>query len=98
MLRIDCPWCGPRDEHEFSCGGQSHIRRPLLEESVSDEEWADYMFQRINPRGIHYERWQHSFGCRQWFNVARHTVSHDILAVYRMGEPAPDLAGSGAES
>ena len=25
MLRITCPHCGPRDESEFSCGGQAHI-------------------------------------------------------------------------
>ena len=28
MLLIDCPWCGPRDECEFSYGGEAHIKRP----------------------------------------------------------------------
>ncbi|MGH6719268.1 MAG: sarcosine oxidase subunit delta, partial [Alphaproteobacteria bacterium] len=28
MLLIACPFCGPRDETEFRCGGESHIIRP----------------------------------------------------------------------
>ena len=90
MLLIPCPWCGPRDEDEFACGGQSHIARPGPPESVSDAEWSAYLFERINPKGVHYERWVHRFGCRQWFNLARDTVTHEVKAVYRMGEPKPD--------
>ena len=89
MLQIDCPWCGRRDEDEFHCGGQSHIQRPALD--CSDAEWGDYLFARINPKGVSLERWRHTFGCRQWFNVARDTVSHRILAVYHMTDPVPDL-------
>ena len=29
MLIITCPFCGPRDEVEFACGGEAHITRPL---------------------------------------------------------------------
>jgi len=29
------------------------------------------------------------YGCVCWFNIARHTVSHEVLAVYRMDEPPP---------
>lgn len=87
MLRIDCPFCGLRDEPEFAFGGPSHITRPEL--SATDAQWTDYLFNRENPKGIHYERWLHAFGCGQWFNVARHTVTHEILAVYKMGEPKP---------
>ena len=89
MLQIDCPWCGRRDEDEFHCGGQSHIQRPSLD--CSDAEWGDYLFMRINPKGVSLERWRHTYGCRQWFNVARDTVSHRILAVYDMTDPAPAL-------
>ena len=28
MLLINCPYCGPRPELEFSYGGQAHIARP----------------------------------------------------------------------
>jgi heterotetrameric sarcosine oxidase delta subunit len=86
MLRITCPWCGTRDQLEFTCGGEGHVIRPPDPAAVSDEEWADYLFYRQNPRGVHCERWVHAHGCRQWFNVARDTVTHEILEVYRMGE------------
>ncbi len=89
MLRIPCPDCGTRDEDEFHCGGDSHVIRPGPE--VSDAEWSDYLFNQKNPKGMHYERWCHVFGCGQWFNVARDTVTHEIYAVYRMGEAAPEI-------
>ena len=86
MIQINCPWCGMRDEEEFTCGGQAHILRPEQPEQSSDEVWANYLFTRTNPRGLHRERWRHTFGCRQWFNLVRDTVSHDIVGVYKMGE------------
>ncbi len=90
MLRIPCPYCGKRDESEFRFGGESHVERPGLE--VSDAEWADYLFNRKNPKGLHYERWCHTYGCSQWFNVVRDTLTHEIYAVYQMSEVKPDLA------
>ena len=91
MLLIPCPWCGERDESEFHCGGQSHIARPTEPERLSDAEWADYLYMRDNTKGLFYERWVHSSGCRRWFNVARDTVTHEIRAVYRMTDAKPDL-------
>lgn len=91
-MLINCPHCGPRDETEFSCGGEGHIARPHDTETLSDAQWADYLFMRKNPKGVHYERWTHTRGCRRWFNVARHTVTHEILAVYKMGEQPPASA------
>jgi sarcosine oxidase, subunit delta len=97
VLRIPCPWCGVRDEPEFTFGGPSHVTRP--EFGVTDATWADYLFNRENPKGVHYERWAHAYGCGRWFNVARDTVTHEILAVYRMGEsrPAPGSSHGAAE-
>ena len=94
MLQIDCPWCGTRNEREFICAGQSHIIRPHNPQLASDKQWADYLFYRNNPLGISLERWHHRFGCRQWFNVARDTSDHRIVAVYTMNEPAPDIANA----
>ena len=93
MLQIDCPYCGPRAEVEFTCGGEAHIERPAASETLSDADWADYLFMRRNPKGVQYERWCHSHGCGRWFNVARSTVTHEILAVYRMGELRPEVEG-----
>jgi heterotetrameric sarcosine oxidase delta subunit len=84
MLLIPCPFCGPRDETEFTYGGASHIARPEL--SASDQEWARYLYHRSNPKGSHRERWLHAYGCNRWFNVMRDTVTHEIQRVYRMGE------------
>jgi sarcosine oxidase subunit delta len=90
MMLLSCPWCGPRDESEFVCGGATHIVRPALE--ASDAEWGEYLFFRDNPKGLNRERWRHAYGCGQWFNVARHTVTHEVVTVYRMGA-APPAAG-----
>ena len=95
MMRIECPWCGGRDETEFHYGGEAHIARPLEPDALSDEAWADYLFMRANPKGIHAERWMHAQGCRRWFNILRHTVSHEVVAVYPMGGPRPELPEAG---
>lgn len=86
MLLIPCPWCGLRDETEFHCGGEAHINRPSDPDKVDDEQWAAYLFLRSNPKGLHRERWLHRHGCRRWFNVLRHTVTHEIVTVYKIGE------------
>jgi heterotetrameric sarcosine oxidase delta subunit len=87
MLRIECPWCGARDEPEFTYGGETNISRPPPK--CSDEEWSQYLFFRSNPKGEHAERWCHTHGCGQWFNVVRDTVTHEVKATYRMGEARP---------
>jgi sarcosine oxidase subunit delta len=83
VMRIACPHCGPRDEPEFTWGGQAHLVRPDPA-TCSDLEWTDYLFMRDNPRGVHRERWCHTYGCGQWFNVARDTVTHRIVEVYAL--------------
>ena len=95
MLLIPCPWCGPRDETEFHCGGEAHRTRPPDPGALDDAAWGGYLFLRCNPKGLQRERWVHRHGCRRWFNVVRHTVNHQIIAVYTMGEP---LVASGEEA
>jgi sarcosine oxidase subunit delta len=56
---------------------------------LTDREWAEYLFYRENTKGTFAERWVHSTGCRQWFNMLRDTVTYDIQAVYPMGVPRP---------
>ena len=87
MLLIPCPWCGNRDEIEFRYGGEAHISR--ADPAADDAAWADYLYMRDNPKGVLAERWVHQAGCRRWFNLLRDTVSHRIIAVYRIGEPPP---------
>ncbi len=92
MFLIECPWCGERDESEFNCVGEAHIARPLETEKMSDQEWADYLFMRSNPKGLHREQWLHAAGCRRYFNAERDTVSYRIAGTYKIGEPAPSEA------
>ena len=92
MLQIYCPYCGMRPEIEFRCGGEAHIARPLDPSTLDDDAWAEFLFYRENPKGMAAERWNHAHGCQRWFNVLRDTVSDEIVATYRMGEPRPDVS------
>ena len=91
MLLISCPNCGSRDETEFHYGGQAHVPYPENPNDLSDKEWARFLFYRENPKGIFAERWLHSTGCRQWFNMLRDTLTSDLKAIYPMGTPRPDV-------
>jgi heterotetrameric sarcosine oxidase delta subunit len=95
MFIIECPYCGPRDQSEFSYGGQAHISRPTNGEELSDQEWAEFVFIRDNPKGLFAERWVHSAGCRKFFNCLRDTATDKIYAIYKMGEPRPDIDAPG---
>tara|TARA_R110002110_G_scaffold12206_18_gene58258 strand:+ start:3701 stop:4018 length:318 start_codon:yes stop_codon:yes gene_type:complete len=95
MFVIHCPWCGDRPETEFHYGGEAHIARPEKPEDLTDQEWADFLFMRSNPKGWHRERWSHSSSCRRWFNVMRNTHTNEIAGSYKIGEmpDLPDEAG-----
>jgi heterotetrameric sarcosine oxidase delta subunit len=86
MLLVPCPYCGPRDETEFTYGGPSHIARPDLD--ATDREWTRYLYHRDNPDGPFRERWLHTFGCARWFNAVRDTSTHEFLETYAMGVSA----------
>jgi sarcosine oxidase, subunit delta len=91
MLLIPCPHCEmERPEIEFRYGGEAHVARPQDPAVVDDVSWANYLYFRNNPRGVHAERWRHTHGCGRFFNCLRDTVSDRILAVYKVGEPRPE--------
>ncbi len=93
MLLIECPYCGTRDESEFTYGGEAHIVRPLDPDALNDVEWADYLFFRKNSKGILQEQWNHSAGCRRWFCAERDTVTYKFKSFYKVGErPVEDEA------
>ncbi len=91
MLLIECPFCGIRDQSEFTNGGEAHVKRPDGSKEISDHEWGEYVFVRANPKGIFYERCVHSHGCRKWFNCVRDTSTDEILEVYKLTDPRPDI-------
>ncbi len=91
MLIIECPYCGPRPELEFSYGGEAHIARPADPSTVDVEQWGAYLYLRQNPKGVHAERWRHVRGCARFFNALRDTTTDRFIATYRTGEPPPAL-------
>ncbi len=87
MFYIYCPYCEEhREEEEFHVVGQAHIDRPLDPDSLSDAEWAKYLYMRKNTRGLYQEQWLHAIGCRKFFNMTRDTVTYEIKETYKVGE------------
>ena len=98
MLLIECPYCGERPELEFVHGGQAHIVRPADPQAASDQEWADYLYQRDNLKGVHAERWRHLHGCGRFFNALRDTTTDRFVATYKVGQRPPVGRTSGTVS
>ncbi len=91
MLLLDCPYCRmARPEIEFRHAGEAHIARPLDPSAANEAEWADYLYMRSNPKGLHAERWRHLHGCGRFFNALRDTISDRIVTTYEAGKPRPD--------
>ena len=87
MLILECPYCGVHaEETELHAGGEAHLKR--FGPGSEDEQFEEYLFMRENPKGVHFERWRHAFGCGKWFHVARCTVSLEVFGSY----PAQTLA------
>lgn len=78
MQLFHCPFCGPRDQSEFT-----YLREvapmPALDAGIDD--WQRYVYQRDNPCGPHDEWWQHNHGCRQMLQIVRDTRTHAVLSI-----------------
>ena len=74
MLILHCPYCGvDADETDLHAGGEAHLKREGP--GSTDDDFEDYLFLRENPKGVHFERWRHVYGCGKWFLAARCTTS-----------------------
>ena len=92
MLILTCPYCGVScDETELSPGGEAHLKR--FGPGSSDEDFETYLFHRENPKGVHFERWRHAYGCGKWFHAARDTVTLEVFGTYpaQVTEPPQDV-------
>ena len=91
MLTLTCPCCGARaEETELAAGGEAHLKR--FGPGSSDEDFEGYLFARENPRGVHFERWRHAYGCGKWFLAARDTATLEVFGTYPAqlsGPPQP---------
>lgn len=92
MLLLSCPYCGvAAPETELHAGGQAHIAR--AKDGDSDADFVGYLFERKNPKGVHFERWRHQYGCGKWFHVARCTVTLEVFGTYiaQVSAPPPEI-------
>ena len=66
-------------EHEFTYVGDATVALPA--DTADEAAMFNYVYQRKNPRGRHFEWWQHSSGCRALLCVERDTYTHEIHSV-----------------
>ena len=92
MLTLHCPYCGvDADETDLHGGGEAHLKR--YGPDSTDEEFEGYLFVRQNPKGVHFERWQHVYGCGKWFHAARCSGTLEVFGTYSAQtlEPPADI-------
>jgi len=88
MLILHCPCCGiDADETELLGGGEAHLKR--FGPGSKDADFEAYLFGRENPRGVHFERWRHVYGCGKWFLAARDTATLEVFGTYRAQTKKP---------
>ena len=88
MLILTCPCCGQiGEETEFHAGGEAHLER--FGTGSSDDDFQEYLFMRENPKGVHFERWRHVYGCGKWFHAARCTTTLEVFGTYAAQTLAP---------
>ncbi len=83
MKILECPVNGPRPIQEFIYGGEY---RPMPEpDKVSDDSWADYVFNRSGEPGIKREWWYH-IASGTWFIAERDTLNDVFIRTYLHGK------------
>ncbi len=80
---MNCPLNGLRNISEFVYGGQVKAMPDHL--SVSDAEWADYVFFEDTAIGVVREWWQHA-PSSYWFIAERHNGNDEILRTFDPSE------------
>lgn len=91
MLTLRCPCCDiVADETELAPGGEAHLKR--FGPGASDDDFESYLFQRRNPKGVHFERWRHAYGCGKWFLAARDTATLEVFGTYPAQTAKPPKA------
>ena len=91
MLKLACPYCNSvADETELVPGGEAHLKRAGPDSS--DAEFEEYLFMKKNPKGVHFERWLHAYGCGKWFHAARCTATLEVFGTYKAQELEPPKA------
>jgi sarcosine oxidase subunit delta len=79
MKIIHCPLNGPRPAQEFSYGGE--VRTMPDPNTATDEEWANYVFNRAGEPGVKREWWYH-IPSGTWFIAERDNRTDMFLLTY----------------
>ena len=82
MKLLTCPVNGMRPISEFVCWGEV---RPEPAATCSDEEWADYVFNRNGAPGTKTEWWCHT-PSNTWFLAMRDTEADHVSRTWLPGE------------
>jgi len=82
MKIIHCPINGPRPLQEFQYGGE--VREWPDPASVTDEGWADHVFNRSGEPGIKREWWYH-LPSTTWFIAERDIETDEFVRTYLYG-------------
>jgi sarcosine oxidase subunit delta len=86
MKLMTCPINGRRAISEFAYGGE--LREMPDPAAVSDQAWADYVFNRSGVPGVKKEWWCHT-PSGVWFIAERDTRIDTILRTYLYSPAAP---------
>ncbi len=88
MLKLKCPNARyALRKRNLSRGAEAHLKR--LGPGSGEQDFADYLSGRKNPRGLHFERWCHAYGCGKWFHAARCTVTLEVFGTYSAQASVP---------
>ncbi len=79
MKIMHCPLNGPRNISEFTYGGE--VKQMPDQNTCTDVEWADYVFNSANIAGIVREWWMHT-PSSYWFIAERHTVTDEVIRTF----------------
>jgi len=82
MKLLQCPVNGLRPVSEFAYGGE--CRAMPNPDRCSDEQWAEYVFNRNGAPGVKKEWWYH-VPSGTWFIAERDTLSDRVLGTYLFG-------------
>ena len=79
MKVLNCPVNGPRPIQEFAFGGEM---RPMPDhKACSDDQWADYVFNRSGEPAVKKEWWFH-LASNTWFIAERNNLTDEIVRTY----------------
>ena len=72
---MHCPLNGPRDIHEFVCGGEAYTP---LDQSIPNAALMRYLFVKQNILGHVFEWWYHRPSA-YWFVAERDTATGEVV-------------------